>query len=418
MVTDTFTSHRPAATTGGISRRLGDRTRLRSAAAVLWVPAVAFAVFFVSANATGWATNYPLAAASQANDGVVIIGPYVAVAAAWEMGALRTLWGQLPVRRSWWRVLAGRLGLVIGSGLAAMLSLYAVFGHLTVLIDFPGWSFPVISLISVMCWSLFGAALALIFRPLVALPVAVFVPFLVVSLPQGWSPLWLRHLNGYLSDCCSTSDVLDPRAVTASVGFLGAIAVCSLAVIAVRLVHDPRQATATAAIALAVAGAAAVGARSLIYPASNLGPLPTAMRPLAQLRCTNDVCLWPEDAIYRAANQTGWGQVQASWRALGLPLKATRIGPVTTTTLLGVTVTTDSADQVRGSMASLLPRALVGCQDDYTNQSRNDALADLAYLTLNGTGHPNPLITPLPPGQPAPTAGDAHRLWSYVRPCS
>ena len=139
---------------------------------------------------------------------------------------------------------------------------------------------------------------------------------------------------------------------------------------------------------------------------------------MAQLDCAHDVCLWPEDKIYRDANQTGWDQVQSSWRALGLPLKTTRIGPVTTPTLLGVTVTTDSADQVRASMASLLPRALLGCQDDYTDQNRNDVLAELAYLTLNGTGHPNPLVTPLPPNQPPPTAADADRLWSSVQACS
>jgi hypothetical protein len=397
---------------------VGDRSGLRSAAVLLWVPAVAFALFFISANATGWAANYPLAAASEANDGVVIIGPYVALAAAWEMGALRSLWGRLPVRRPWWRVLSGRLALVIGCGLAAMVTLYGVLGHATVLTDFPGWSLPLISVISVLCWSLFGAAVALIFRPLVALPVALIAPFLVISLPQGWSPLWLRHLNGYLSDCCSTTDVLDSRAVLASLGFLAAIAVCALAVIAVRLVRDPRSAPATAAVALAVTGVAVLGAWALISPASQLGPLPTATRPLAQLDCAQDVCLWPEDKIYRDANQTGWDQVQASWRALGLPLKTTRIGPVTTPTLLGVTVTTDSTDQVRASMASLLPRAVLGCQDDYTDQNRNDALAELGYLTLNGTGHPDPLVTPLRPDQPQPTAADAGRLWSSVQACS
>jgi hypothetical protein len=139
---------------------------------------------------------------------------------------------------------------------------------------------------------------------------------------------------------------------------------------------------------------------------------------LAQLGCTNNVCLWPEDEIYRDANQRSWDQVQSSWRALGLPLKTTRIGPVTTPTLLGVTVTTDSTDQVRASMASLLPRALLGCQDDYSDQSRNDVLAELAYLTLNGTGHPNPLVTPLLPNRPPPTAADADRLWSSVQACS
>ncbi|MEO7260742.1 MAG: hypothetical protein ABI047_05730 [Jatrophihabitantaceae bacterium] len=414
---DTLTSgHRLAP--AGVARRLGDHSRLRSAAVLFWVPAVAFALFFVSANATGWAANYPLAAASQANDGVVVIGPYVALAAAWEMGALRSLWGRLPVRRPLWQVLSGRLALVIGCGLAAMLTLYAVIGHFTLLTDFPGWSLPLISVISVLCWSLFGAASALVFRPLIALPAALIAPFLVISLPQGWSPLWLRRLNGYLSDCCSTTDVLDSRAVIASIGFLAAIAVCALAVIAVRLVHDPRHAPATAAVALAVAGVAVLGAWALITPASQLGPLPTATRPLAQLDCANSVCLWPEDKIYRDANQSGWDQVQSSWRALGLPLKTTRIGPVTTPTLLGVAVSTDSTDQARASMASLLPRALLGCQNDYTDQNRNDALAELAYLTLNGTGHPNPLVTPLPPNQPPPTAADADRLWSTAQACS
>lgn len=402
-----------------LTRRHGDRSRLRSAAVVLFLPTLLLTLYWVGAT---WAVApfanlpYAPALATEANSSVVIVGPYVAVAAAWEMGALRAVWGRLVVNRSWIQVVLGRLGLVVGCGVGAMAVAYAFVGRTTLLEHPPNPGLVTVSVASVAAWATFGAALALVFRPLVALPLALLTPFLVLSLPQGWEPLWIRHINGYVSDCCRTSEVLDHRVVQASLAFLLALLVCSAVVIAVRLAHTAVQARRAARIGSLAAVATLAAAALAIMPVTQLGAIPTVQRSAALLQCSGEVCLWPEDAPARLANESAWREVQTVWTRLGLPLSTTRIGPVAQPGTLAVATSSSDVQQATVSIATLLPRQLAGCSDDYSNAQRNQALDRLGYLVLLLAAPQAAAEMPLS-DEYVPKPSDAQALWTASAGC-
>jgi hypothetical protein len=60
----------------------------------------------------------------------------------------------------------------------------------------------------------------------------------------------------------------------------------------------------------------------------NLGPSATQDRPVTELVCEDDLCLWPEDEEAREANKTARERVLARWAELGLPPPPSRIAPV------------------------------------------------------------------------------------------
>lgn len=403
-----------------LSRRRADRSRLRSAAVVLFLPALVMALFWLSATwqvAPFANSPYSPALATKSNDALVIVGSYLAVAAAWEMGALRVVWGRLTVTRSWGRAVLGRLGLVLGSDAVMMVLVYAVTGGATFLRHGPDVGLVAVSAAGVLAWTPFGAALALALRPLLALPLALLLPFLVMSLPQGWSPLWIRHVNGYLSDCCSTSQVLDQRAVHASLGFLLAVLVCSTAAMAVRLAKDDGHARHTLPAATTASVLALAGAAALIAPVTALGAVPTRQRPIAALQCQDELCLWTEDAVARPANQTAWDDAQAAWAALHLPpLTVTRIGPVPQRGVLGIASSSTAVDQASESIATVLPRELAGCHDQYSDARRDIALGRLGYLLLAASAHHPQFLPPTLDGS-TPRPANAPALWASVTPC-
>lgn len=402
-----------------LTRRRGDRSRFRSAAVVLFLPTLLLSLYWVDAT---WAippfANLPYAPAlsTEANSSIVIVAPYVAVAAAWEMGALRTVWGRLVVKRSWGQVVLGRLGLVVGCGVAAIALAYALVGGTTFLRHAPDPGLLVVSVVSVTAWTAFGAALALVFRSLVALPLALIAPFLVLSLPQGWEPLWVRHVNGYVSDCCRTSEVLDYRAVQASLAFLLALLMCAGAVIAVRLAQSATQARRVAWVGAVGAGVALAVAAAAIAPVTQLGAVPTVQRPLALLQCSGELCLWPEDAPARVANETAWSNVKGIWTGLGLPLPTTRISPVVGPGVIAVATSSSDVEQATVSIATLLPRQLTGCPDDYSQPSRDEALSRLGYLVLSLAAPEAAAQTPLPDGY-VPRQAEASALWAASGRC-
>jgi hypothetical protein len=397
----------------------------------LFVPAVAMALYWVART---WSIEpfnnrpYAPALAVQANATVIILGPYVAVASAWEMVTLRSVWTRIPVRRSRVGVVLGRLGLVLGSGVTAFVVCYVVIGRRPLLADFPGWQLPAVSIASVLAWSAFGAALSLLFRPWLSVPAALVVPFLVLSLPQGWEPLWLRHVNGYLSDCCGTSDVLDPRAVHASLSFLGAVTLLSSCVIAIRLARGPSQVRRTLVGAGGAVVLAALVAAIGIAPVRHMGPIPTLVRSADALRCADSVCLWPEDEAARPANERAWAQVKQAWASLGLPPITARIAPITLPGTLDLATTGTVSAQAAASMAVLLPRAASGCEQNAPPGAagqrtatvigqRDVSLAAVSYLLLKKIGYPTPTdLLPLPLSK-TPAASDAPRLWRSVGRC-
>lgn len=393
-------------------RRCLDRSLLRTPACVFALPCAFVAyILFASTSTVG---NYALGQASAANGALVAVGPFVALCAAYEMEALRALYGRLTVQRSWWRVILGRLSVTVVSGLGIMLLIYLIALTALPVIAVPGWSFPVLSIVGVITWIFFGAAVSLMVPRLVAFPVALLVPYLALTLPAGWEPLWLRHTTGMLSDCCTTSQVLDTRAFVASVAALATLIILSLCVAKIRV--SPAQSTVW--VPLLVAAAALTTGSYLSSDVRDMGAVPGMDRPTAQMLCQADVCLWPEDTSAYETNAVAWSRVRQAWEELGLAALPPTIGPARSNTVLPIAVASSNPEEVRVSMAQSLPRALRGCADNYEDERRNKHFDDLTYLLLAHMGQPLPEFVSQTVSVPAPMAADALTIWAETESCT
>jgi len=374
------------------------------------------ALYFLGRNTVG--SDYLLARAVHGSNAIIIIGPYVAVAAAAEMAVLRLVWGRLPMARGWFTVLAGRLAWVAVLGATAMAAVFAASGALWPLgpsvLALPA----LVSLAGVVAWTAFGAAVGLVARQAVALPAALGLPFLLLALPQSWPVMWVRHLNGYLFDCCSTSEVLAPAAVAASLSVLLAFTVVCLSVAAVRLVTDASRAHRAALLGAGVSVISVLLAAVAAAPAAELGPMPTAPRATGALVCQDSVCVWPEDQGAAAANAAAWRRVRAQWLGAGLPLSKSKVAPTPTADAFGIGATATDPSQVHLSMATLLPRAQAGCEDDYSNARRNAALDRLTHWLATTSGAPADQLPPLMGSAPIASDREAAAVWRTVRGCS
>lgn len=221
----------------GPSRRLADRSRLRSCAALLFVPALALALNYATSEPSS--TSYVLELYALAARDVVALTPYVAVSATWEIATLRLLWARMPVTRNVAAVVAARLTLPVFGGLVIHTVVMAVVVRRGIVASFPGWSIPVLVLLQIVAWTCFGAALAVLFRQIIAIPLAVIVPFLALAVPSTVALPWPRHLTGNLFDCCGTDTILNPVVAVASSAALGCLAVLSICVALVRLSRSP-----------------------------------------------------------------------------------------------------------------------------------------------------------------------------------
>lgn len=379
---------------------------------LLLIPAGLLALVYVDLIANPSVFPYSLAGEARASQAIVVVGPFVALSAAFEMRVLRVLWGRLYVRRPWPFVVVGRLWLVVGSGVVAMAVAYIAVVGLRSLLVSGSWEYPLVSLTGVLAWTSVGAALGLVFRPIASVPLALVVPYVALVFPGAWDPLWLRHLNGLLFDCCSTSQVVDLRAVVASLAILAACAIVSWMVIGVRLGPlrpslAPLSGGATLAIGLVLLGAG---------QARHVGVLPASARPTSELQCAGAVCLWPEDAETRRANVLAWARVRGAWSSLNLPLRDTTIGPVSGPGMLDLVSLTPNARAAAQSMSLALPRTFTGCQNRYDNEEANRASDGLAYLIQQRAGLPHDATLRLPPGHP-PVASDASALLTALEGC-
>jgi hypothetical protein len=391
--------------------RRGDRSVLRRPAVLLAVPCAFLAYLLLDLTPT--VPNYGLSRASAANGTLVFVGPFVAVCAAYEAFTLRSIWGRLTVVRPWWQVLGERMIPVVAAGLAVMGVIYAIAlagpGGLAA----PGWQFPLLSLLGIVTWTSLGAAVALVAGRLVAMSVALLLPFLVLALPAGWEPLWVRHVNGMLIDCCSTSQIVDPRALTASVGFLGGLLVLSVCVARVRLAppqHTPWLAGVVALLTLA-------GAVVLVSGAREMTASPAIPRSQADLHCQEEICLWPEDREALAVNRSAWQRVRQAWIGLGLPEPTGHIGPVAAEGILPVTSRAPREQDVVTSMALTLPRAMLGCTADFDNEQQDLLFEAVSYLLLIELDVPDPEEMVVVVSSPPPQAADATNLWQGLERC-
>ncbi|WP_161934838.1 hypothetical protein [Frankia sp. R43] len=408
---------------GSTRRRSGawpstDRSWWREPA-ILLAPLAAFAAWLYSHSDPGvdW---YVLGRARSANDAVIALGPYVAAVVAWEMGTLRRVWGRLAVRRPWWRVLAARMALPVTIALLILVAIYAVMLAGLPTFASPGWGIPALSVANVLGWALFGAALGLVLGPILSLPAALIVPFLVLAVPRSWGdPLWARHVTGLVDGCCDPSGVYDTRALTAGLAFLTVIDVVSLCVAAVRLA-PARSGLGRPALALGVVVVAIAGGLSAAQDVRQLDASASAPRNSDAVRCYDgNVCLWPEETFALDANVQAWKRVRAAWIDLGLPEPPVAIGPRNSGMPLPITVAYPGAagdiENVEMGLVTRLPAAMRGCfyrQYGLLTGGDNDPARFELLSSLLRARLGRPVDGPVPV-----TADQASQVWSQTHRC-
>jgi hypothetical protein len=304
---------------------------------------------------------YALSRTVQSSVTLYVAGPLCAAYAAARGAVLVDLWGRVTVRRSLVAVLLERLSAPLAVGALSTVTVFAFRAREATL------AAPIplcLALAGVLAWSLFGAAIGVWVSRIVGVPIALTCSFLALGLPGALEPLWIRHLTGVLSDCCTTSLVLAPRAVSASLAANLAVALISVVALTFRLgPASPRwsfHAVMTSAAVLAMAAG--------VTQASGLDAFPVEPRDRRDLVCVDSLCLWPEDERARGANLTAIGLVEKAWLELDLPLADVRYGPTRAPGFAAVTTRSSNRSQAIESVAVQFPRALTDC-DSYDSSS-------------------------------------------------
>ncbi len=369
--------------------------------------------------------RYAVGRAIGAHNALNFVAPLVAFCSAWEMATIRRLWGRMIVRRPWWVVLASRVWVPVATGLLIMVVIYAAILAGLPSFALPGVTFPLLSAAGVICWALVGAAFGLVLPPLLALPVALLAPYLFLALPVGWAnPIWLRHAMGYMTGCCDSGSVPDPRATHATLAVFAALGLVSLCVAGVRL-SPVRQEPWRPAVAAGIAAVSVLGALVVAAGVRGLGHDAVRARPSGQERCADDVCMWPEDLPAHAINVAAWKRVRQAWTGLGLPTPPVGIGPTASGGRLPIAVSSTSEEQGEIALAKALPLAMRGCLNATSFEAvrgRNADLAtfgDLSFMVLMrlGVNGASAVATGFQLHLPPPDPAQAPSIWNATSPC-
>ncbi|MFE7563553.1 hypothetical protein [Kitasatospora sp. NPDC057500] len=276
------------------------RTVLRVSAGTRALPfLLGFVLVALGDELTAWVTpGYGLAAAGHATLALPFACAACAACGAWEGGRLHRggVFSRSPVRSA--PAITAPVLLPVAAmgalGMAAALGTTALAGGTAAGVPQPGPLAVWAGLL--LANTLVGSVVGRVLAPVVAVPLALISSFVLNAYPAAFDTYWPRHLvGGGLSDCCAVDQVLDGRAVVASLAFSGAV--CAAAVLLIRRRGTPLA--VAAALAVAAGGAAAGG-----WAARDLGPEPVRARSAAALVCADGgprVCLWPELGGARSA---------------------------------------------------------------------------------------------------------------------
>lgn len=244
---------------------------------------------------------YPLADQVRAFGSIALIYPLICASAA--IAGARIKRSDIlnhPLRRRPRAFIGATLALA--PGVVAFVVTVVTMGMYSFMMSasaFVAWPMIVCAIVSAAAYSLLGMALGLRLPALLAIPLAILIPYMLVAIPPALDVQWLRHLTSVNTSCCAIDQTLSGRAVSVFVLFHVALAAASVAFIArARAVSEPRRRALLGYGGAALVGAVAVGAAQ---------PLPYAPvseragRPDCAVTAGFDVCLWPEHASSRAA---------------------------------------------------------------------------------------------------------------------
>lgn len=305
--------------------------RLRSAAwfAFLWLTlplaAVGGQLFLGSTFPTG--TGYGMSENIRAYGALVLIAPVVALGGALTGGRLRRSgllqhWG--PHRRGasrvWFNLAA--LPVVAFSALlwALMASAAASSGSSYPLLD-P--RLAVAAALQSAAYVLLGLALGSNLPSVMAVPVALVLPYVLIAFPPALSTYWIRHVTGISNNCCWIYEDLPSRALGAHLAFSLSLALAAAAA----LPAWNARANVTRALLLTLAS---VSLLTAFLSAQIFGPSASESRAGAP-DCSSasgvELCLWSEHEKNRSEAEQVLQRILSQAAGVDIPDRFTELDP-------------------------------------------------------------------------------------------
>lgn len=253
-------------------------------------------VFLGTVTATG--TELQLAEQVNALVAAALVLPIAGLCAAVLGSRLRQsriLSGAATVRRTWLRVFAA---VVLPLWLVAIMALLLPVLAFTSPETHTWLPHPIVlstvAMQALACTAL-GVGLGKRLQPLVAVPAAALLPFVLIGFPPAMQPVWLRFLTSLPSFCCQVYDRPDPRAIAGLVMFSFALSSLGFA-----LFVPGDRARISQVVAITVFVACAAGAIICVRPLPTQAVVARSGSPQCQPVGQTSLCLWPEHERYRA----------------------------------------------------------------------------------------------------------------------
>ena len=258
---------------------------------------------------------YPLAITNAAAWTLAISAPVLAACAAWEGGRIhQSNWFVLPHVRSVAAFVFVHVIPIIIVGTATLI-LTVIYKFLALgRLGMPDLRVIALATIVIAALSLLGFAIGVWSPPVISVPTVFIATWCWMALTPAMSPLWVRHLTGSFSGCCSLSTDIPPRAFAGSLLMASGFVVSSI----ILFQHSWRRSrfalAAIPTVLLFSAGAALV---------HGMGPNAVVPRSASNLVCqpgNPSVCLWREhqsrldDVSLIATN------VAINWKDAGVPV--------------------------------------------------------------------------------------------------
>lgn len=244
----------------------------------------------------------PVSSLVSASEASALTFPFLSVAATWTAVRLRAAgWYTRPHARA-----RARLGVEVVAPLVAIGAIaYVVVGMYAMWRDetlgWPGAGVPTVYVSILVATCTWGYALGRWLRSWIATSLALLSTFAVLGFPPALEPVWLRHLYGISSLCCSIEKSVNTKVVIAATvvavgsGVMGAL-VASVAPGTTDYKTARRRAQRLALALCAYLGAVAVGV-NLVHTLPAEPVQPRHGNPSCEPVGAVVACAWPEHVI-------------------------------------------------------------------------------------------------------------------------
>lgn len=318
-------------------------------------------------------TAYPLAAQTAAAGAWVMVFPWLALSCA--VVARRLVnggkAGVVPSSRAaWWQVLTNIApGALAATGV--LLVVTATYSAQHGVLAWPPALLVVSTLMAATMYALLGFALGSHLRLIIAAPLAVLTPYLLVAFPPAMEPVWLRHLFLISSNCCTVAQVLSLRAVGANM-LLSASLGCLLLWLAGKrfgaALPTGGAVTATSVIGLVAALGLAHGLSATAVDARGSGMKCSATSGF-------ELCLWPEHESGRPQARALLARVREadpSARVATARRLTEAFAPTSTDGVLSLEPAAQPSTSRGEVLGSLAPRPTAQCLESVRQSRRAD----------------------------------------------